>query len=102
MELPIAVSSKQVRDVLRSELSTSVPVAKPAIAMGTSGNQPALLHLRDERERTQPADPEVARPQEGLPQTGDQQDLLDPPPPPPPPPPAVPRCRRCVFRLVGF
>ncbi|XP_056464866.1 KN motif and ankyrin repeat domain-containing protein 2 [Gadus chalcogrammus] len=72
VELPIAVSSKQVRDVLRSELSTSVPVAKPAIAMGTSGNQPPLLHLRD-AERTQPTVTEAAHPQEGLPQTASPQ-----------------------------
>ncbi|CAL8273545.1 unnamed protein product [Lota lota] len=72
VELPIAVSSKQVRDVLRSELSTSVPVAKPAIAMGTSDNQPALLHLRD-GERTQPTDTEVAHPQQGLPQPASPQ-----------------------------
>lgn len=48
VELPIAVSSKQVRDVLRSELSTSVPVANPAIAVGTSGNQISLLHSKEE------------------------------------------------------
>ncbi|CAL8265313.1 unnamed protein product [Gadus morhua 'NCC'] len=72
VELPIAVSSKQVRDVLRSELSTSVPVAKPAIAMGTSGNQPPLLHLRD-AEKTQPTVTEAAHPPEGLPQTASPQ-----------------------------
>ncbi|AWP19128.1 putative KN motif and ankyrin repeat domain-containing protein 2-like [Scophthalmus maximus] len=44
VELPIAVSSKQVRDVLKSELSTSVPVANPAIAVGTSINQIGLMH----------------------------------------------------------
>nr|XP_020466058.1 KN motif and ankyrin repeat domain-containing protein 2-like [Monopterus albus]XP_020466059.1 KN motif and ankyrin repeat domain-containing protein 2-like [Monopterus albus]XP_020466060.1 KN motif and ankyrin repeat domain-containing protein 2-like [Monopterus albus] len=43
VELPIAVSSKQVRDVLKSELSTSVPVANPAIAVGTSGNEAGLV-----------------------------------------------------------
>ena len=75
VELPIAVSSKQVRDVLRSELSTSVPVAKPAIAMGTSGNQPPLLHLRD-AEKTQPTVTEAAHPPEGLPQTGNLLDHL--------------------------
>ncbi|XP_074513507.1 KN motif and ankyrin repeat domain-containing protein 2 [Sebastes fasciatus] len=48
VELPIAVSSKQVRDVLKSELSTSVPVANPAIAVGTSGNQMSLLHSKEE------------------------------------------------------
>ncbi|CAL8303282.1 unnamed protein product [Merluccius merluccius] len=72
VELPIAVSSKQVRDVLRSEVSTSVPVAKPAIAMGTSDNQPALLHLRN-GERAQPADTEAAPPHEGLPKPASPQ-----------------------------
>ncbi|XP_054463093.1 KN motif and ankyrin repeat domain-containing protein 2 [Anoplopoma fimbria] len=48
VELPIAVSSKQVRDVLKSELSTSVPVANPAIAVGTSSNQISLLHSKEE------------------------------------------------------
>ncbi|XP_042361010.1 KN motif and ankyrin repeat domain-containing protein 2 [Plectropomus leopardus] len=48
VELPIAVSSKQVRDVLKSELSTSVPVASPAIAVVTPGNQIGLLHSKEE------------------------------------------------------
>lgn len=39
VELPLAVSSVQVRDVLKSELSTSVPVAVPIIAVGTTVNQ---------------------------------------------------------------
>ncbi|KAM9843290.1 KN motif and ankyrin repeat domain-containing protein 2 isoform 2-T2 [Aulostomus maculatus] len=39
VELPIAISSKQVRDVLKSELSTSVPVSNTAIAVDTTGNQ---------------------------------------------------------------
>lgn len=47
IELPIAVSSKHVRDVLKSELSTSVPVATPVIAVGTSGNQIGLLHSKE-------------------------------------------------------
>ncbi|CDQ97376.1 unnamed protein product [Oncorhynchus mykiss] len=47
VELPIAISSKQVREVLRSELSTSVPVTNPAIAIDTIGNQMALLHLKE-------------------------------------------------------
>ncbi|XP_035511593.1 KN motif and ankyrin repeat domain-containing protein 2 isoform X2 [Morone saxatilis] len=47
VELPIAVSSKQVRDVLKSELSTSVPVATPVIAVDTSGNQIGLLHSKE-------------------------------------------------------
>ncbi|XP_060946395.1 KN motif and ankyrin repeat domain-containing protein 2 isoform X2 [Limanda limanda] len=46
VELPIAVSSKQVRDVLKSELSTSVPVASPAIAVGTSINQISLMQSK--------------------------------------------------------
>ncbi|XP_070704174.1 KN motif and ankyrin repeat domain-containing protein 2 [Pempheris klunzingeri] len=47
VELPIAVTSKQVRDVLKSELSTSVPVANPVIAVGTSGHQIGLLHSKE-------------------------------------------------------
>ncbi|XP_034449329.1 KN motif and ankyrin repeat domain-containing protein 2 [Hippoglossus hippoglossus] len=46
VELPIAVSSKQVRDVLKSELSTSVPVASPAIAVGTSITQISLMQSK--------------------------------------------------------
>ncbi|KAJ8389102.1 hypothetical protein AAFF_G00123080 [Aldrovandia affinis] len=39
-ELPIAVCSKEVREVLqKSELSTSMPVSRPAIAMETICNQ---------------------------------------------------------------
>ncbi|CAK6971186.1 KN motif and ankyrin repeat domain-containing protein 2 [Scomber scombrus] len=44
VELPIAVSSKQVRDVLKSELSTSVPVSNPAIAVG---NKIGLMHFKE-------------------------------------------------------
>lgn len=47
VELPIAVSSKQVRDVLKSELSTSVPVANPAVAVGSSGNQIGLIYSKE-------------------------------------------------------
>ncbi|XP_061567013.1 KN motif and ankyrin repeat domain-containing protein 2 [Cololabis saira] len=47
VELPIAVSSKQVRDVLKSGLSTSVPVVNPAIAV-TSGNQIGFVHSKEE------------------------------------------------------
>ncbi|XP_055753417.1 KN motif and ankyrin repeat domain-containing protein 2-like [Salvelinus fontinalis] len=47
VELPIAISSKQVREVLRSELSTSVPVTNPAVAIDTVGNRMALLHLKE-------------------------------------------------------
>ncbi|KAJ7992506.1 hypothetical protein DPEC_G00279380 [Dallia pectoralis] len=48
VELPIAISSKQVREVLRSELSTSVPVTNPAIAMDTVGNQMTVTHQKGE------------------------------------------------------
>ncbi|XP_033944973.1 KN motif and ankyrin repeat domain-containing protein 2 [Pseudochaenichthys georgianus] len=48
VELPIAVSSKQVRDVLKSELSTSVPVASPAVAVSTAGDQIGLMHSKEE------------------------------------------------------
>lgn len=42
------MSSKQVRDVLKSELSTSVPVPAPVIARGRSGHQLAVLHSKEE------------------------------------------------------
>lgn len=42
--MPIAVSSKQVCDVLKSELSTSVPVSNSAIAVG---NQIGLMHFKE-------------------------------------------------------
>ncbi|XP_018610314.2 KN motif and ankyrin repeat domain-containing protein 2 isoform X2 [Scleropages formosus] len=46
-ELPIAVCSRQVREVLqRSELSTSVPVSTPAVAMETMSSQLAPLSQR--------------------------------------------------------
>jgi len=70
--LPIAVSSKQVRDVLRSELSTSVPVANPAIAVGTSSNQISLVHLKEEEEEEETGaqtPPEAVQSKEG-PKTG--------------------------------
>ncbi|XP_032443382.1 KN motif and ankyrin repeat domain-containing protein 2 [Xiphophorus hellerii] len=47
VELPIAVSSKQVRDVLKSGLSTSVPVSNPAIAVA-SGDQIGLVQTKEE------------------------------------------------------
>ncbi|XP_076000253.1 KN motif and ankyrin repeat domain-containing protein 2 [Genypterus blacodes] len=47
VELPIAVNSKQVRDFLRSELSTSVPVASPAVAMRKAANQMDSSHLKE-------------------------------------------------------
>ncbi|XP_037333368.2 KN motif and ankyrin repeat domain-containing protein 2 [Pungitius pungitius] len=64
VELPIAVSSKQVRDVLKSELSTSVPVANPAFAVGASGNQMSLLQSKEEETGVQTA-PEAVESQEG-------------------------------------
>ncbi|XP_068435525.1 KN motif and ankyrin repeat domain-containing protein 2 [Clinocottus analis] len=64
VELPIAVSSKQVRDVLKSELSTSVPVANPAIAVGTSSNQISLLHSKEEETGVQTS-PEAVQSKEG-------------------------------------
>lgn len=45
--MPLAVSSKQVRDVLKSGLSTSVPVANPAIVVA-SGNQIGSVHSKEE------------------------------------------------------
>ncbi|KAM9746480.1 KN motif and ankyrin repeat domain-containing protein 2 [Menidia menidia] len=54
VELPIAVSSKQVRDVLQSRLSTSVPVANPAIAV-TSGNKISLLRSKEDETNAQTA-----------------------------------------------
>ncbi|KAM9392627.1 KN motif and ankyrin repeat domain-containing protein 2 [Pholidichthys leucotaenia] len=45
IELPIAVSSKQVRDVLKSRLSTSVPVSNPAVTVAP-GNQ--IVHSKEE------------------------------------------------------
>ncbi|KAM3598132.1 uncharacterized protein V6R79_013938 [Siganus canaliculatus] len=65
LEFPIAVSSKQVRDVLKSELSTSVPVATPVVAVGSVGNQISLLRPKEE-ETTSQSSSEVAQPQEAL------------------------------------
>lgn len=47
VELPLAVSSVQVRDVLKSELSTSVPVAVPIIAVGTTVNQSSTVNIKE-------------------------------------------------------
>lgn len=67
-ELPIAVSSKQVRDVLKSELSTSVPVTAPVIAVRTPGTHVGLLHSKEaDRNLRRPA--EAVQAQE-VPQTG--------------------------------
>nr|XP_057905151.1 KN motif and ankyrin repeat domain-containing protein 2 isoform X2 [Doryrhamphus excisus] len=47
--VPVAVSSKQVRDVLKSELSTSVPVSNPAMTVGTAENQmAAVMYFKEE------------------------------------------------------
>jgi len=71
--LPIAVSSKQVRDVLKSELSTSVPVASPAIAISTLGNQISLLPAKEEDTNLH-APTEAVQSQEG-PKTGNWTEL---------------------------
>ncbi|XP_038143778.1 KN motif and ankyrin repeat domain-containing protein 2 [Cyprinodon tularosa] len=47
VELPIAVSFKQVRDVLKSGLSTSVPVSNPAIVIA-SRDQIGLVQTQEE------------------------------------------------------
>ncbi|XP_029914672.1 KN motif and ankyrin repeat domain-containing protein 2 [Myripristis murdjan] len=62
LELPIAISSKQVRDVLKSEVSTSVPVANPAIVMGTAAEQIASLHVKGETNQNT----EAVQSQEGV------------------------------------
>lgn len=54
------MSSKQVRDVLKSELSTSVPVAAPVMAaVGRSGHQAGALRSKEEDAA------EAVQPQEG-------------------------------------
>lgn len=63
-EFPIAVSSKQVRDVLKSELSTSVPIAAPVIAVGRSGHQVGVLHSKEEDTQLHTS-AEAVHPQEG-------------------------------------
>ncbi|XP_046894726.1 KN motif and ankyrin repeat domain-containing protein 2 [Hypomesus transpacificus] len=47
VELPIAISSRQVRDILRSEVSTSVPVTNPAVTMEIIDKQMASLNLKE-------------------------------------------------------
>lgn len=51
----IAISSKQVREVLRSELSTSVPVTSPSSAIEATYSQAASLYqrLRDGEQKQQ-------------------------------------------------
>ncbi|XP_040917928.1 KN motif and ankyrin repeat domain-containing protein 2 [Toxotes jaculatrix] len=63
VELPIAVSSKQVRDVLKSELSTSVPVANLAIAVGTSKEGETHLHTNTETIQSQDGPKTATSPQ---------------------------------------
>ncbi|XP_029945770.1 KN motif and ankyrin repeat domain-containing protein 2 [Salarias fasciatus] len=63
VDLPLAVSSKQVRDVLKSELSTSVPVANPAVAVAT-GNQIVLAHCEENKACLRASDDSI-RSQEG-------------------------------------
>ncbi|XP_062868234.1 KN motif and ankyrin repeat domain-containing protein 2 isoform X2 [Trichomycterus rosablanca] len=53
-ELPIAISSKQVREVLRSELSTSVPITSPAIVMETKFNQVGPFYQQLKKEEQHP------------------------------------------------
>ncbi|XP_017309771.1 KN motif and ankyrin repeat domain-containing protein 2 [Ictalurus punctatus] len=69
-EESIAVSSKQVREVLRTELSTSVPVTSPSSAMETNYSQAAPLcqRLRDGEQKQQLAT-EVMPSHESAPQT---------------------------------
>ncbi|XP_034045752.1 KN motif and ankyrin repeat domain-containing protein 2 isoform X2 [Thalassophryne amazonica] len=57
VEFPIAVSSKQVRDVLKSELSTSVPVAKTAIAVSTTASVSSQSSLRSIMKRKAECEP---------------------------------------------
>lgn len=62
VEFPLAVSSKQVRDVLKSELSTSVPIAAPVVARGRSGHQMGVLHSKEEdAQLPPPADSTLAQ-----------------------------------------
>ncbi|XP_060882722.1 KN motif and ankyrin repeat domain-containing protein 2 isoform X1 [Labrus mixtus] len=58
VELPLAISSKEVRDVLKCELSTSEPVAAPAIAADQISLLPSkeaetLLHTSTEAAQSQ-------------------------------------------------
>lgn len=62
-----------MRDVLKSELSTSVPIANPVIAVGTSGNQIGLLHSK-EGETHLHASTEAVQSHEG-PKTGNWTEL---------------------------
>ncbi|CAN9505563.1 unnamed protein product [Ophioblennius macclurei] len=62
VDLPLAVSSKQVRDVLKSELSTSVPVANPAVAVA-SDNQIVLVHCEENKACLQASSDAVLSPE---------------------------------------
>lgn len=57
-EFPIAISSKQVREVLRSEVSKSVPVTNQATAMETKCNQVTAVcqRLKEGEINQQPAE----------------------------------------------
>lgn len=76
-ELPIAISSKQVREVLRSEVSMSVPVTSSALAIETKCNQVAPLCLRlKEEEAHQQSTTEVIRSNEDAPKPASPQSNL--------------------------
>lgn len=57
-EFPIAISSKQVREVLRSEVSKSVPVTNQATAMETKCSQvpPVCQRLKEGETNQKPAE----------------------------------------------
>lgn len=67
----ISISSKQVQEVLRSELSTSVPVTSPSSAMETNSSQvgPFCQRLRDGEQKQQVAT-DVTHSHESAPQPG--------------------------------
>ncbi|KAI1884271.1 hypothetical protein AGOR_G00224720, partial [Albula goreensis] len=68
-QLPIAVCSKEVREVLqKSEVSTSMPVSRPVIAMETICNQmiPLCERLKEEQGTVQQTDTESIPSQEDV------------------------------------
>ena len=69
VELPSAISSRQVRDILRSEVSTSVPVTNPAVTMEIIDKQMTSLHLK-EGEAHQHTVVEAVQSQEDLSKSG--------------------------------
>ncbi|XP_030646133.1 KN motif and ankyrin repeat domain-containing protein 2 [Chanos chanos] len=76
-ELPIAVSSRQVREVLRSEVSTSVPVTNPVIAVDTECSQaPPLCQRLREVETNQQTDTETVQAVQDATQTASPQTTL--------------------------